>query len=368
MRTQSTFYLAPQLFGSRERPLLEHGELSASTFVFESGVPALRLRNSQGELVMLPFQGQQIWSATFGGRNLTMKSMFDEPRPTSDYLSTYGGFLLHCGATAMGVPMGDDTHPLHGELPNAPFQKAWLLLGEDEGGEYIALGGEYQHTVAFSFNYLAHPVVKLYAGASRCWISITVENLKRTPMELMYMAHVNFRPVDNGRLVYSAPSTPQAVRVRTSIPAHVQPTAEYLTFLQELQHKPEKHHLLAPDLPFDPEVVLTFDYLADADGWAHSLQIHPDGSADYIRHRPAQLDKGVRWICRTADQDALGLVLPSTAEPEGYHAEKAKGNLKVIPAGGRFSCEMEAGYVASGEVAAITAAIDAILRTAAQKK
>lgn len=361
MRNQSKIHLAPHYFDARERTLLEQGELSATAFLFDSGVAALRLRNSQGELVMLPFQGQQIWSATFGGRNLTMKSMFDGPRPTSDYLSTYGGFLLHCGATAMGVPMGEDTHPLHGELPNAPYQKAWIVLGEDEGGEFIALGGEYQHTVAFSFNYVAHPLVKLYAGANRCWISITVQNLKQTPMEFMYLAHVNFRPVDNGRLVYSAPCTPATARVRKSIPEHVHPTLAYLDFLKELQRHPEKHNLLAPDLPFDPEVVLTFDYLAGPDGWAHSMQVHPDGTADYIRHRPAQLDKGVRWISRTPDQAALGLVLPATAEPEGYHAEKAKGNLKVIPAGGAYTCEMEAGLLTASEAEMMEATIASIL-------
>ena len=49
--------------------------------------------------------------------------------------------------------------------------------------------------------------------------------------------------------------------------------------------------------------------------------------------RPAELPVGVRWICRTADQDALGMILPATAEPEGYHAEQAKGNIKTLPAG-----------------------------------
>jgi hypothetical protein len=355
------FHLSPDFFATRERPLIESGSLSASTFLYDSGVAGLRLRNDQGELVMLPFQGQQIWSATFGGRNLTMKSMFDQPRRTLDYLSTYGGFLLHCGATAMGVPMGEDTHPLHGELPNAPYQKAWIVLGEDEGGQYIGLGGEYRHTVAFSFNYVAQPLVKLYAGASRCWIGITVTNLKKTPMEFMYMAHVNFRPVDNGRLVYTAPATPETARVRKSIPSHVHPTPDYLEFLQELQRHPAKHNTLSPDLPFDPEVVFTFDYQADDDGWAHSMQVYPDGSADYIRHRPAELDKGVRWISRTPDQDALGLVLPATAEPEGYHAEKAKGNIKSIPGGGSYSCMMEAGWLSPGEAEAMEERINGIL-------
>jgi hypothetical protein len=37
------------------------------------------------------------------------------------------------------------------------------------------------------------------------------------------------------------------------------------------------------------------DYLADEEGWAHSLQVHPDGSADYVRHRPTELDKSMRY-------------------------------------------------------------------------
>jgi hypothetical protein len=347
--SETSVRISPEFFSEREKTLIESGPLSASTFVFDGGVCALRLKNETGHLVMLPFQGQQIWSAEFNGRNLTMKSMFDQPRATRDYLQTYGGFLLHCGATAMGVPTQEDTHPLHGELPNAPYPRAHLVIGQDEKGSYIGLGGQYQHTLAFNHNYLAEPLVKLYAGASLFWVAMTITNLKRSDMELMYLAHVNFRPVDHGRLVYSAPSTPQHVRVRTSIPSHIHPRPGYVEFIQELGRQPEKHNVLLPGLPFDPEVVFFIDYLADADGWAHSMQVHPDGSADYIRHRPDQLDKGVRWICRTPDQDALGLVLPATAEPEGYLAERSKGNLKLLPAGGQFHFELEMGTLAPGE-------------------
>ena len=355
------YYLNSAQFRSKEMPLVEAGDLTASGFLFDTGVEALRLKNEVGELVLLPFQGQQVWSATFHGRNLTMKSMFGAPRPTRTYLETYGGFNLHCGFTSMGVPAAGDTHPLHGELPNAPYAKAWVVTGEDTKGRYIGLGGEYTHTVAFSYNYLARPLVKLYAGSSVFTIEMEITNLKATPMEYLYMAHVNFRPVDNGRLVYSAQVTPQSVRVRRSIPSHVRPGPGFVEYLDELAQHPEKHHVLKPRMPFDPEIVFFIDYLADADGWAHSMQVHPDGSADYIRHRPAQLDKGVRWICRTPDQDALGIVLPSTAEPEGYSAEKAKGNVKVLPGGATFRCEFECGMLQAEEVGAMEGVIEGIV-------
>jgi len=357
----TTIHLSPAWFGERERTCLEYGALSASTFRFDSGVTALRLQNELGELVLLPFQGQQIWSARFAGRELAMKSMFSEPQPTRAYLQTYGGFLLHCGATAMGVPSDRDDHPLHGELPNAPYSNAYLVVGEDDKGPYVGLGGQYQHTVAFSYNYLAEPLVKLYAGSSLFSVSMTLTNLKQTEMEWMYLAHINFRPVDRGRLVYSAICTPEHVRVRTSIPSHVRPGPGYRVFLEELGRHPEKHNVLAPDLVFDPELVFTIDYLADDEGWAHSMQVHPDGSADYVRHRPDQLDKGVRWICRTPDQDALGLVLPATAEREGYTAEKAKGHIRVLGAQEQVKLDMVVGTQTPAEAKQLERKIEQIL-------
>jgi hypothetical protein len=271
--------------------------------------------------------------------------MFSEPRLTNVFLDTFGGFLVHCGAAGMGAPSKNDSHPLHGELPNAVYQKAHLVLGQDEAGTYIGLGGSYQHTVAFSYNYVAEPLVKLYAGSSLIRVSLSITNLKNSAMELMYLAHINFRPIDFGRLVYSAPQTPQHVRVRTSIPSHIQPKPGYVEFIQELKDHPERHHVFTPGLGFDPEVVFFIDYLADEDGWAHTMQVHPDGTADYVGHRPAELDTATRWICRTPDQDALAMIEPATAETEGYSAEKAKGNIKVLPPGGKFYCEMGVGLL-----------------------
>ena len=359
--SDTLIHLHPGMFTERERWLVERGPLTATAFRFESGVCGLRLGNGAGSLVLLPFQGQQIWSAEFLGRDLTMRSMFTQPRATQTYLETYGAFLVHCGATAMGVPTGTDTHPLHGELPNAPYASATVFVGEDAVGPYIGLRGRYQHTVAFSHNYVAEPCVKVRATATVFDVSLTVTNLKRSEMELMYLAHANFRPVDGGRLVYSAEADPAHVRVRASIPSHVRVKPGYAEFLDQLRRDPQGHHVLAPGLAFDPEVVFFIDYRADAEGWAHSLQCHPDGTADVIRHRPDQLAKGVRWICRTVDQDAIGIVLPATAEPEGYSAEKAKGNLVSVPPGGTWTCDLQLGALDAPAASAERTLIERLL-------
>ena len=361
MERETIIRLAEGFFGERERIIVESGELSASLFRYESGVAAVRVKNARGEMIVLPFQGQQVWDARFDGRVLTMKSMFRQPRATKDYLATYGGFVVHCGATAMGVPAGADTHPLHGELPNAPYDTAFIFLGSDDRGPYIGVGGEYRHTIAFSFDYSALPRASLHEGATTISMSMEIANHKKTDMELMFLEHVNFRPVDNGRLVYSAPCSRDAVRVRTALPPHIRPPAGHREFLAQLAADPRLHNVLAPGLAFDPEVVLYLTYHADHKGWAHTMMVHPDGYASWISHKPQQLDHGVRWISRTADQDCLGMALPATAEPEGYGAEKAKGNIKILAGGASANFDLEAGLLSPDQARQMETRIGEIL-------
>ncbi len=365
MSSGTRIYLHETFFSDRETAFLENGALAVSLFRFDSGVLGLRIKNTRGEVIILPFQGQQVWSCAFEGRELTMKSMFDQPYPTLDYLGTYGGFLLHCGATAMGVPSEKDTHPLHGELPNAPYLKAYIETGSDDKGKYVAVGGQYRHIVAFNHNYLAEPRLTLYENVTMLSVTIGISNKKHADMELMYMMHVNFRPVDNGELVYSAHCTPQDVQTHVSVPSHMKPSAgldDFVEFMNEVARQPELHNKLTPDLLFDPEIVFDIKYQADPEGRAHAMQVHPDGYAGYISHRPAELDHGVRWISRSRDQDALGLVLPATAQHQGYTLEKEKGNIKILPPLGHVQYHAEMGLLCPDEVPAVRDKIAAALK------
>lgn len=344
METEILIYLTPTQFEHQEQTLVQHGELQANAFRYPGGVEAVRLKNSRGELVVLPFLGQQIWSAVFDGRNLTWKSMQEQPFYHRSFLETYGAFLVHCGITAMGVPGPEDTHPLHGELPTAIFQAARVVVGEDENGAYIGLTGDYQHTVTFNFNYVVQPLVRLYAGKAVFNVSVTVKNLKNTRMPLMYLAHTNFRPVDLGRLFYTAIPTPEHVRVRSSFPPFMQVELQFREFAESLRETPEEHHVFEPGLAYDPELVFFIDYLADASGWASTMQLHPDGTADVLRHRPDQLKRALRWIVRTPDQQALGFE-PATAEGTGYTSELAKGNVEWLEGGQTWHCDMQMGLL-----------------------
>lgn len=311
---------------------------------------------------MLPFQGQQIWQATMNGRNLTMQTIYDQPYPNRDFLSTFGGFMLHCGALTVGSPGPQDNHAVHGELPNAPYEKAQVVLGEDENGSYIGLTGIYRHQKNFNYNYIAQPLVKLYAGSSVFHVSMSVTNLRPAPMPLMYIAHINFRAVDNAELVYSTPCDPEHVKVRSSIPGHMVVKPGYREFIETLKTHPEKHLILKPELNFDPEVVFYIDYLPDQEGWAHGMQVHPDGNADLVEQRIDQLNHSVCWISRMPDQQALGLE-PGTAEVDGYTIENQKGNVRQLESGQTFHCDIKVGAITPPEVSKVKEIIKQILST-----
>ena len=97
-------HLRKSQFGEAERPLCEFNTLKASSFLFGSGVHAVRIANPRGHIIVLPYQGQQIWDAVFAGRRLTMSTFFPQPVSSPHLLESYGAFLYHCGALRMGTP------------------------------------------------------------------------------------------------------------------------------------------------------------------------------------------------------------------------------------------------------------------------
>lgn len=348
--------LSDAMFGAKETVLVTAGDITVSTFRYGSGIAALRVVSDRCALIILPFKGQQIWRAAFDGVDVTMGSMFEEPVDTQAYLETYGAFFIHCGMTAMGGPSPDDTHPLHGEMPNARFQTAYLLV--EDGA--VTLGGTYQHRVAFTVHYLATSEVTVRTGVAACDVRLQVENRRTASMDLMYLGHANFRPQDGGELIYSAPYTAGAVRVRTSVPSHISVPDGYMDFINALVDEPSLHHVLRADLAFDPEIVFSIDMAVDGDGWAHAMQRHTDGAADYISYDGRVCPVAGRWICRTDDQQGLGIAFPATAGVEGYLAEKAKGNLVSVPGGGVWEIAMEMGRLRADEAVQMARRIDRI--------
>jgi hypothetical protein len=262
------FNLHESFFGEQEKELLQWGGLKVSAFRFPSGVCGLRAGNAKGEIVVLPYQGQQIWSARFCGKDLAMKSTFSQPYPTQEFLGTYGGFLIHCGATAMGVPSAEDSHPLHGELPNLPYEQAYLCAGEDGEERYVGIGGKAFYNRAFGTRYAAEPEIRLHEEATVVRVTFKLTNMRTQPMEYMYLCHINFRPEDGARLVYSARADKDHVKVHHDIPRNCRSRRGSVSDYMNRSRNPRFtcDRFVVPR--FDPEIVFAIRYQADASGTA----------------------------------------------------------------------------------------------------
>ena len=335
--------LAAVRFPRQTVSLLQTSGMTVEAFRYSTGVKAIRIVTPAGTVVVLPFKGQQVWDATFRGRRLTMTSIFDEPQATTDYLSTYGAFLLHCGIAAIGAPGAGDNHPLHGELPNALFQSARLIAGTDDIGPFLKLVGSSRQRRSFAHNYLFCSEITLRPEATHLDVSVAAENLSEIPLDVMYLAHINFRPVDNGRLIDTVLDDRTDIEVRRHLLPGLAYSAEFLSMNEALCADPAVHRQLLSRRRIDPEVVLFLKCQPDSDGWAHGLQVHPDGNADFVSYKPAELPIAVRWLSRTGDLEALGLFLPSTSGVDGYTAEKAKERVKTIARRDRFTCSYRCG-------------------------
>ena len=97
------FHLTESMFTEREQLLLEADTLEAYAFRFASGVAAIRLRNELGDLVLLPFQGQQIWSASFRGRNSGQRRL-DASASNAAIASGAGRYIVNSSSSAISPP------------------------------------------------------------------------------------------------------------------------------------------------------------------------------------------------------------------------------------------------------------------------
>ena len=338
--------LTREMFSEREHELVSYGNMGAFTFRYKSGVEALKIVNERGYIIILPFKGQQIWKIHFDGRDLSMNTTVKEPVMTSEFLKNYGGFLYHCGINSFGAP--DAKNPQHGEIPNAEYNTAYLVCGEENGEKYISLSGTYEYDVAFTKKYSFSPDCRVSEKSALLRIGVTLENKRNDPMEYMYLCHINFLPIDGSELIYSAPYDKNHVTIHKIIsPSLSKEKAEALgEYMDSVENNVELHHSVgAIGEVYDPEICFTVKYLSDENARAHTLQYKVGEGACYISHPTDALPYGIRWISRTATESAMGMVLPATGEHFGYEDSKKKGYVRILPANAKLSFYMEAGYL-----------------------
>ena len=345
--------LASFQFADKPTLLAEDGEFKVMAFRYSTGVAALRVSNSRGGFTILPWMGQMVWRCDFDGLELTMKSIYDEPRECSVcFEECYGCFIMHCGLTAMGNPASGDTHVGHAELPIIRYRDAYVEFGRDKSGEYVSVGGTAFYDKCFAYNYSFSPRVVLRKGAAKLEISATAKNLKDLPLEYYYLCHLNHRPVDGSKIVESPLKRPPIVN--HEVPDdYYKPWADATNaWLAKLDRDFRAQSVVgAKGESYRPEIVNCYFHKADKSGWAFVKQVFPKERGKvggvYVKYRPSELPYATRWIARTEDEDAIGLCLPATAEHKGRLYCRAHGQQRYLAPGKSVAFHMETGVLQS---------------------
>lgn len=329
------------LFTERETEIVCTDNQQVTAWRYETGVEALRVSGSSGQIVVLPFMGQMIWQATLGGVDLTPPSMFPVPRPATVITETYGCFAFHSGLLSNGCPGPDDDHPLHGEMPCAAMDSAWLQL--DERG--IAVGGVREYAEGFGPRYEARPGVTLLRDEAALEITMSVTNLSAgRPMPLQYMCHINHAFVPGATLDDSL--APDAWTVRTSVPDHVHPTPEWEATVAAMADGNRPLDRLDDPALFDPEIVVFADHLPA--GEQTLSMTAPDGTRRWTRFDASEFPTVTRWFLHDPDLQVAAYALPATCRPEGRAAAAAAGTLVHLEPGHTRSFSVTTGVERAG--------------------
>lgn len=313
------------MFTDSSFELYKDNNFSITTFTYPSGIEGLKMKNSKGYLVVLPFYGLIIWDAIFDEISLKMKDMFSQPLPGPGIADTYGCFQFTSGLLANGTPGPQDDYQLHGEFPTTKMDESSLTFNEDT----ITIHSSFEYVKGFGNHYLAQPSVSLHKDSGLFDIQLKVTNLSNyQPMPLQYLCHMNYAYVANAEMSSNIPD--KAFQLRQTIPAHVHPTPEWLEYNDKLKASGRLINKLDDPNHYDPEIVF---FSSDLSKYAAEAQFRVNvghGKNFLTKFSTKQFPIATRWILYNPDQQVNAFAIPGTSTPEGFHAAKEAGTLIML--------------------------------------
>ena len=326
--------LDPYMFSEKEREILASPSFCVSLFRYRTGVEALRIKIGRGEFIWLPYLGQQLWDWSIDGKSLKFEGFIEEPSYGKNFLQNYGGFLIHCGMTAMGNPGPEDTHLNHGELPIAKFDEAWIEMEPENDSESpVSLCGHIHWKVPFVAEYHCSPSLSISADGLQASMEVLLDNPASKTMEYMYLAHINFAFSGAEKILSTVPFDSSHVTIRADGEEKTAALFADPSLIKQIDKKAK----------YEPELVAILNH-RDIASEAGSILLYEDGTARWVRQQKPELDHHVIWITHNEDRGACGFHLPSTAGPTGYSNEKNLGNLKHLPAGCNATLRYDFGF------------------------
>jgi hypothetical protein len=113
---------------------------------------------------------------------------------------------------------------------------------------------------------------------------------------------------------------------------------------------------------YDPEMCINICYESDKKGWAHAMQVMPEGDACYVGFCTKNLPYALRWFCRTTDEDGVGIALPTTGTNRSTVYQKENGYYNTLIPGAHDSLRFDFGYLCKEKAQGMEHYIEDILK------
>ena len=316
-----------------------------------AGVRIMRLEDGKGEGVrlieartgtgfrfnVLPSRGMDVSFAEYKGIPLSWRSCtgdvspaFYEPEGDEWHRLFYGGMVITCGLSNVGLPCVDQGEQLgrHGRISATPAESVYAD-GLWEGDEYhFTIQGRMKQATFWGENLTLTRRIHSRLGASSFRIEDEVENNGFDPAPLMFLYHVNIGfPLLSEESTIHIPSE-KTVPLDASVDA-----ADFGRF-----HAP---------MPDAPSQVFYHEAISDSDGIVTVALINERLQLGlYLRYNKDQLKNLVQWKMLGQGAYVLGIE-PANCHVEGRAAERARGTLEFLPPGGKRQFHLELGVLAS---------------------
>lgn len=318
-------YLDKEQFTENHKILVKNGSFTVTLFKYSSDVSAIKVQNSRGYVVLLPFEGLMIWDAVFDGFNLKMQTPFTQPKRGLQILDSYGAFQFHSGLLANGNPGAEDSHYPHGEFPVCDMDSSQIIISD----EMITIKSQKEYIKGFGDHYFAEPSVTLLKDETWFDINMTVKNLSLVDdMPLQYLVHLNYKFCQGATLTQNIPAS--FFKLRLSVPDHIKPTEQWHMYTINLAEKRLLVNTLEQPSNFNPEIVYFGDKIDTAVDNAEFVMKMDATHQVKVLFSTKEFPNVTRWLFFNSDIKVAAFALPATCRTEGRSAAKKAGTLIML--------------------------------------
>ena len=312
----------------------------------EKDVEAADIRTGSGfSFTVLPSRGMDISFAQYNGKPLCWRSQtgnvaptYYEPEEFEWLRSFYGGLLVTCGLTQVGMSCVDNGEKLglHGRISNIPATDVSTQSEWKDDDYVMKIKGKITQAKVFGENICLTREITARLGENRLFVHDVVENLGFEDVPHMILYHINggYPAVDEGSSLIA--------RINNVSPRD-----------DEAKIEQKKYNQFSEPTHGFKERVYYLDMAEDKDGFVTAGLVNKtcdngEGFGFYIKYLKRELPRFVEWKMNGEGTYVVGIE-PANCRVGGRTKEREANALPFIAPGEKKEYHLEIGILSNRE-------------------